>query len=239
MTNVYITYDHTSREFKEVSDPKKYKSVTQGSPDDISNQLDGLGVDGLLIFNRDRNEWNLVFAKSMGIVAQRTARRQADTISRSGFLLSSGERVGPRCLLQQLTEDNIGDLNRTVQEKYVASDLGGFRGDSRSDKFPQKVFAVEKPTSAPRPQPAQVVEKKPEPTPKVEPEPKPDILEPKPAPEISAEPTPEPAVEPTPEPAVEPTPEPAVSKLEPPAKKEPESEPESEPEEEPTPDSTE
>lgn len=101
-----------------------------------------MGVDGLLIFNRERNEWNLIFAKSLGLVAQRTARRQADTISRSGFLLSSGERVGIRSRLQQLTEDNIGDLHKTVQQKYIVSDLVGHVGDSRSERFPAKVYAT-------------------------------------------------------------------------------------------------
>ncbi len=130
MENVYITYDHATRSYKEPSDPKKYKSIIEGSPDEISATLDSMGIDGLLIFNREKNEWSLIFAKSMGIVAQRTARRQADTISRSGFLLSSGERVGIRSRLQQLTEDNIGDLHKSVQQKYINTDLEGFKGSS-------------------------------------------------------------------------------------------------------------
>jgi len=142
MEHVYLIYDHSVREFKEPADQKKFKSITQGSPDEISTSLDSVGVDGLLIFNRERNEWNLIFAKSLGLVAQRTARRQADTISRSGFLLTSGERVGIRSRLQQLTEDNIGDLHKTVQQKYIVSDLVGHVGDSRSERFPAKVYAT-------------------------------------------------------------------------------------------------
>ncbi len=130
---VYLSYDHNKREFSEVPNQKKFEKILNGTVDEISNTLEGLGIDGLMLFRRDQNVWQLIFRKDMGIVAQRTARRQADTISRSGFLLSSGERVGTRSSLEQLTNDNIGDLSKSVQQKYIASDLSGYKGDSRQN----------------------------------------------------------------------------------------------------------
>ncbi len=130
-SNVYLSYDHQTGEFKELKDQTKFEKIVKGTISEIAESLDGLGIDGLLIFNRDGSKWQLVFSKQLGLVGQRTSRRQADTISRSGFLLVSGERVGARSPLEQLTDDNIGDLHKTVQEKYITSDLTGFKGDSR------------------------------------------------------------------------------------------------------------
>ena len=130
--NVFLSYDHQNREYKEINDPAKFEKIISENPSDLSNQLESLSIDGLLIFQRDKKQWNLIFRKNLGLVAQRTARRQADTISRSGFLLKNGERVGVRCTLVQLTPDNIGDLNKSVQQKYINTDLKGYLGDSRN-----------------------------------------------------------------------------------------------------------
>ncbi|MHA1708166.1 MAG: hypothetical protein ACTSYV_03700 [Candidatus Heimdallarchaeaceae archaeon] len=147
--NVFLGYNHNTGEFKELKDTSKYQTIMDTDAKEMSGKLETLDLDGILIFNRDKGEWHLIFGSHLGLVAQRTARRQADTISRSGYLLSNGERVGVNCRLEQLTEDNIGDLYKTVQEKYIETDLAGFQGDSRSDSFPSTVYArtekVEKP----------------------------------------------------------------------------------------------
>lgn len=130
--DVFLSYDHQNREFKEITDPAKFEKTISENPTDLSNQLESLAIDGLLIFQRDKKQWNLIFRKNLGLVAQRTARRQADTIARTGFLLSSGERVGVRSTLVQLTPDNIGDLHKSVQQKYINTDLKGYMGDSRN-----------------------------------------------------------------------------------------------------------
>lgn len=132
-SNVFVSYDHTIMEFKEMRDPVKFEKILQSDIMEIGAKLDALGMDGILIFNRQNNRWNLIFAKHLGLVAQRTARRQADTISRSGFMLFSGERVGRGCPLEQLSADNIGDLSKSVQQKYISTDLSGFHGDSRQN----------------------------------------------------------------------------------------------------------
>ncbi|MCG3220234.1 MAG: hypothetical protein H7641_02540, partial [Candidatus Heimdallarchaeota archaeon] len=140
-TNVFLGYHHNTGEFKEVKEQAKFQQVMDSDPAEIGNKLSTLGMDGVLIFNGDKNEWLLIFGTHLGLVAQRTARRMADNISRSGFLLSSGERAGVSCRLEQVSEDNIGDLSKTVQEKYIETDLGGFQGDSRADAFPKTVHA--------------------------------------------------------------------------------------------------
>lgn len=132
-SNVFISYDHDIMKFKEMRDSTKFEKILQSDITEIGAKLDALGMDGILIFSRQNNRWNLIFAKHLGLVAQRTARRQADTISRSGFMLSSGERVGRGDPLEQLSADNIGDLSKSVQQKYINTDLSGFHGDSRQN----------------------------------------------------------------------------------------------------------
>ncbi len=213
---IFLGYNHNAGEFKEIKDKSKFQELLEQDSKEISNKLEELSIDGILFFNSDKEEWHLIYGRHVGLVAQRTGRRIADNISRSGYLLSTGERVGVKCRLEQLTEDDIGDLYKTVQEKYIETDLGGFRGDSRQDVFPEVVHAVlEKPKEI-SPKPAHPVDEAPL------------IVED--TPEPIAEPTPEPATEPTPEPATEPTPEPATEPM-----FEPVAEPIFEPVVEPTP----
>ena len=141
-TNVFLAYDHSKNEFSEIKDQIKFQKIMESDASDVGSQLRSMDVDGVLIFKRDTNEWHLIFGKHVGLVAQRTGRRQADNISRAGFQLSNGERVGAKSRLEQLTEDNIGDLNLTVQQKYIETDLSGFQGDSRQDSYPKQVFKV-------------------------------------------------------------------------------------------------
>ena len=146
-SNVFLGYDHSKGDFQELKDSTKYQSIIEGDLSDISRHLSSLGLDGLLIFQREKEEWHLIFGSHLGLVAQRTGRRIADTISRSGFMLASGERTGNSCRLEQITDDNIGDLHKTVQEKYIDTDLGGFQGDSRQDSFPKKSICTRCSTS--------------------------------------------------------------------------------------------
>ncbi|MCG3224056.1 MAG: hypothetical protein H7647_06285, partial [Candidatus Heimdallarchaeota archaeon] len=151
--NVFLAYDHSKNEFSEIKEQTKFQKIMESDASDISSQLMSMDVDGVLIFNRDKNEWHLIFSKHVGLVAQRTGRRIADNISRAGFQLTSGERIGAKSRLEQLTEDTIGDLNLSVQEKYIETDLSGFKGDSRQDSYPKQVFSkVEKTVEEPKPQ---------------------------------------------------------------------------------------
>ncbi|MCK4845593.1 MAG: hypothetical protein KAS95_07955, partial [Candidatus Heimdallarchaeota archaeon] len=191
---IFLGYNHNTGEFKEIKDKSKFQELLEQDSKEIGNKLEELSIDGILFFNSDKEEWHLIYGRHVGLVAQRTGRRMADNISRSGYLLSTGERVGVKCKLEQLTEDDIGDLYKTVQEKYIETDLGGFRGDSRQDAFPEVVHAVlEKPKEI-SPKPAHPVDEAPL------------IVEDKPEP--IAESTPEPIAESTPEPMFEPVAEP-------------------------------
>ena len=189
-SNNFLGYEHGKGDFHEIKDQSKFQALFDSESLEISKRLSGMGLDGILIFNREKEEWHLIFGDHLGLVAQRTGRRQADTISRSGFLIASGERVGAKCRMEQLTEDNIGDLSKTVQEKYIETDLGGFQGDSRQDSFPKKVFSQTQPArkttfDTTTSQPTAVVEDQKLPQPS-------EIYEPKPI----VEPTHEPAIEP-------------------------------------------
>lgn len=68
----------------------------------------------------------------MGIVGQRTARRQADTIARSGFRLPQGYTIKGNYPMDEISDTNIGDLWKTVQQKYVISDLKGLSIDEKT-----------------------------------------------------------------------------------------------------------
>ncbi|MHA1482855.1 MAG: hypothetical protein ACTSQA_05420 [Candidatus Heimdallarchaeaceae archaeon] len=194
-TNVFLAYDHNKNEFSEIKEQIKFQKIMESDASDISSQLMSMDVDGVLIFNRDKNEWHLIFSKQVGLVAQRTGRRIADNISRAGFQLLTGERVGAKSRLEQLTEDNIGDLNLTVQEKYIETDLSGFRGDSRQDTYPKQVFSkVEKPVEEPKPQ--VIPEQKLGPPTEYPADIEPAVIEPVTGPVVETEPEPEPELEP-------------------------------------------
>jgi len=79
-----------------------------------------------LLYEKATDKWTLVYAKGSGIIIQRTARRRADTASRSGMRIKSGERIGVKAPLDVLSSSNIGDLNKSVQNKYLQhQDLRG------------------------------------------------------------------------------------------------------------------
>ncbi|MBK5112686.1 MAG: hypothetical protein KGD59_06290 [Candidatus Heimdallarchaeota archaeon] len=84
------------------------------------------GSDAVLLFDGAENKWTLIYAQGSGIVTQRTARRRADSASRSGIQLSSGERIGANAPLVEISDSNIGDLSKSVQNKYLShTDLRG------------------------------------------------------------------------------------------------------------------
>ncbi len=128
----YLQYHHDKREFEPPANATAISNLSMDDLDEFQNHLRSLDVDGLLILDKPKSTWFLVFGSHVGLIAQRTARRQADNIVRSGYLLPSGERVRERFTLEELSDDNLGDLWKTVQDKYLpATDLRGMRDQGK------------------------------------------------------------------------------------------------------------
>jgi len=105
---------------------EQYFSYLGEEPTKLETYASQSGSDAVLLFDGDENKWTLIYAQGSGIVTQRTARRRADSASRSGIQLSSGERVGASAPLVELSDSNIGDLSKSVQNKYLShTDLRG------------------------------------------------------------------------------------------------------------------
>lgn len=130
--NEFFIYDHSEREFSHVTDQKKKAELEEksnsGSVDELESSLTDLGYDGLLILDADNSKWVLCFGSHLGIVGQRTARRQADSIARSGYNVGK-YRIRAKYPLEELSDANIGELWKTVQQKYVKSTLSGLELD--------------------------------------------------------------------------------------------------------------
>ncbi len=124
-----FTYHRERDEFSvvEKSDMvEQYFSYLNEDPDKLETYASQSGSDAVLLYDSDEEKWTLIYAQGSGIVTQRTARRRADSASRFGIQLSSGERIGANAPLYELSEANIGDLNKSVQNKYLAhTDLRG------------------------------------------------------------------------------------------------------------------
>lgn len=60
----------------------------------------------------------LKFAQGVGLIARRTASRQAESICKSGFMLASGERVGIGAELEVLEADKLSDAHLREGYKY-------------------------------------------------------------------------------------------------------------------------
>ncbi|MBN1329815.1 MAG: hypothetical protein JXA54_10105 [Candidatus Heimdallarchaeota archaeon] len=122
-------YQRDKDEFQEIKKSditEQYFSYLKEEPGKLETYASQNGSDAVLLFDGDVDKWVLVYAKGSGIVTQRTARRRADTASRSGIKLSTGERIGTSSPLAVLSESNIGDLNKSVQSKYLQhTDLRG------------------------------------------------------------------------------------------------------------------
>ncbi len=126
----FFIYNHDNREFTYYKGvKKKLKELIKGDPEEISKQLVLEGIDGLLIMDDASERWFLVFSDAMGIVATRTARRMADSIRRSGTTLPDGFWLKVDYPLEELSDPNLGDLWKSVQQKYVKGDLIGMQLD--------------------------------------------------------------------------------------------------------------
>ncbi len=71
--------------------------------------------DALLILDEATSTGKLEYSPGTGLVLRRTARRQAESICKSGFLLSNGKRIGLGFKLES-DEDKIED--RLLQKGY-------------------------------------------------------------------------------------------------------------------------
>lgn len=124
-----FTYQRARDEFTIVEKTdmiEQYFSYLGEEPTKLETYASQSGSDAVLLFDSDENKWTLIYAQGSGIVTQRTARRRADSASRSGIQLSSGERIGANAPLIEISDSNIGDLNKSVQNKYLSHiDLRG------------------------------------------------------------------------------------------------------------------
>ncbi|MCE7744359.1 MAG: hypothetical protein GPJ52_04420 [Candidatus Heimdallarchaeota archaeon] len=124
-----FTYQRDRDEFTIVEKTdmvEQYFSYLNEEPAKLETYASQSGSDAVLLYDSDENKWTLIYAQGSGIVTQRTARRRADSASRSGIQLSSGERVGANALLVEISDPNIGDLSKSVQNKYLShTDLRG------------------------------------------------------------------------------------------------------------------
>ena len=131
----FFIYTHDDREFTYFDgDRSRLEDIMAAdNPEKIADELDEEGIDGLLVLDDDGGRWYLAFATSLGIVGQRTARRQADTIVRSGHTLADGYWLKAKYPMEELSDSNIGDLWQTVQQKYVKDgSLTGLELDEES-----------------------------------------------------------------------------------------------------------
>jgi len=122
-------YHRDKDEFTEIAKQdmtEQFFSYLSEEPEKIETYASQSGSDAVLLFDGEENQWTLVYATGSGIVTQRTARRRADSASRSGISLKTGERIGVNAPLNELSSSNIGDLSKSVQSKYLQhTDLRG------------------------------------------------------------------------------------------------------------------
>jgi hypothetical protein len=79
----------------------------------------GGNEEAVLEINEASRTATLVFGEGTGLIAQRTAGRQARGICKSGFLYSSGARIGIGCDLQEVTgERKIHDRLLQIGHEY-------------------------------------------------------------------------------------------------------------------------
>lgn len=122
-------YTRDKDEFTEIEKSdvaEQYFTYLSNEPDKLETYASQNGSDAVLLYEKTENKWTLVYAKGSGIIIQRTARRRADTASRSGMRIANGERIGVKAQLSVLSSSNIGDLSKSVQNKYLQhQDLRG------------------------------------------------------------------------------------------------------------------
>ncbi|MHA1971415.1 MAG: hypothetical protein ACTSW1_00400 [Candidatus Hodarchaeales archaeon] len=72
--------------------------------------------EAVLILDEATKTATIEYSPDAGLIARRTARRQAESIARTGFLLSTGKRIGAGFTLQESDEDKIDE--RLLQEGH-------------------------------------------------------------------------------------------------------------------------
>jgi len=122
---IFFVYNHEKQEFqpsqKQFANAQLFES---GDVSQIEKELTKNNIDALLVWDGNKSKWYLVFGSHTGIVVQRTARRHADTMARTGYRGELG-KIMPGFPLEELSEANIGDLWKSAQMKYVKTDLKG------------------------------------------------------------------------------------------------------------------
>jgi hypothetical protein len=111
---------------------KILNELIKKDPDEMAQGLELEEIDSLLVLDEAGERWYLIYSNSLGIVGQRTARRQADTIARSGFRMPAGYSIKGNYPMDEITDSNLGDLWKSVQQKYVISDLKGVEIDKET-----------------------------------------------------------------------------------------------------------
>ncbi len=73
--------------------------------------------DAVLILDEATQTGKLEYSPGVGLIMRRTARRQAESICKSGFLLGNGKRIGIGFKLES-EEDTIADRLTQVGHEY-------------------------------------------------------------------------------------------------------------------------
>jgi hypothetical protein len=122
MAQYCFVYSKDKDNFDEINKQEvveQYFTYLSNEPEKLESFAEENGSNAVLLFNETNSQWILVYAKGTGIVTQRIVRRRADSVSRTGILLSTGERIGAKIPLQVVSDSNIGDLNKSVQKKFL------------------------------------------------------------------------------------------------------------------------
>lgn len=90
---------------------KKESSFVEGNKQD-ENVVATLTVD------ETQQKATLAFTPDAGLIARRTASRQAESVVKSGFLLASGERVGLGFELDVVEGDKLSEAHLREGHKY-------------------------------------------------------------------------------------------------------------------------
>ncbi len=122
---VFFVYKHDEQTFRPSQAQTVLAKILETNDiEKLESDLTTRNIDALLVWDARKQKWYLVFGSHTGIVAQRTARRQADTMIRTGYR-GKVARIPGGFPLEELSRANIGDLWKTAQMKYSKSDLKG------------------------------------------------------------------------------------------------------------------
>ena len=124
---VILFYSDKKQKFQLSSQQKEIMKLLRNQDiKKLEQELAVMDVDGILVHDKLNKRWYLIFASNTGIVKQRRMRRQAESIARMGFSdLEKNIRISSNLPLIESSETEIGDLWKSVQMKYVISDLKG------------------------------------------------------------------------------------------------------------------